>query len=82
MVFPDYGYIYAYAEGDLYTIGSPVLTVEAPFGQAVLLETIVLSILNHDSAVAAAASELDATAGDMAANARDGTERAVSVAAA
>ncbi len=44
--------------------GSPVLCVEAPFGQAVLLETIVLSILNHDSAVAAAASLIAQAAGD------------------
>jgi nicotinate phosphoribosyltransferase len=50
------GDVHAYAEGDLYTVGSPVLTVEASFGQAVLLETLVLSVLNHDSAVAAAAS--------------------------
>jgi nicotinate phosphoribosyltransferase len=50
------GDVDAYAEGELYTGGSPVLTVAAPFGQAVLLETVVLSILNHDSAVATAAS--------------------------
>ena len=58
------GDVHAYAEGELYTDGSPVLTVEAPFGQAVLLETIVLSILNHDSAVAAAASLIAQAAGD------------------
>jgi nicotinate phosphoribosyltransferase len=58
------GDIHAYAEGELFTEGSPVLTVEAPFGQAVLLETIVLSILNHDSAVAAAASLIAEAAGD------------------
>ncbi len=40
-----------------------MLSVEAPFGQAVLLETIVLSILNHDSAVAAAASLIAQAAG-------------------
>jgi nicotinate phosphoribosyltransferase len=40
----------------LYTAGSPVLTVEGTFGEAVLLETLALSILNHDSAVAAAAA--------------------------
>jgi nicotinate phosphoribosyltransferase len=57
------GDIHAYAEGELYTEGSPVLTVEAPFGEAVLLETIVLSILNHDSAVAAAASLIAQAAG-------------------
>jgi nicotinate phosphoribosyltransferase len=48
----------AYREGELYTAGSPVLTVEGTFGQAVLLETLVLSILNHDSAVAAAADRI------------------------
>jgi nicotinate phosphoribosyltransferase len=58
------GDVHAYREGELYTDGSPVLTVEAPFGQAVLLETIALSILNHDSAVAAAASLITQAAGD------------------
>jgi nicotinate phosphoribosyltransferase len=57
------GDVHAYAEGELYTGGSPVLCVEAPFGQAVLLETLVLSILNHDSAVAAAASLIASAAG-------------------
>jgi nicotinate phosphoribosyltransferase len=57
------GDVHAYREGELYTDGSPVLTVEAPFGEAVLLETIVLSILNHDSAVAAAASLITQAAG-------------------
>jgi nicotinate phosphoribosyltransferase len=50
------GAVDAYAEGECYTAGSPVLTVEGSFGEAVLLETMILSILNHDSAVAAAAS--------------------------
>ncbi len=58
------GDVHSYAEGELYTDGSPVLCVEAPFGQAVLLETLVLSILNHDSAVAAAASLIAQAAGD------------------
>lgn len=58
------GDVHAYAEGDLHTAGSPVLTVEAPFGQAVLLETLVLSVLNHDSAIAAAAARITAAAGD------------------
>jgi nicotinate phosphoribosyltransferase len=58
------GHIDAYAEGELYTAGSPVLTVEAPFVEALLLETLVLSVLNHDSAVAAAAQLLvEAAAG-------------------
>jgi nicotinate phosphoribosyltransferase len=57
------GSIDAYAEGEWYTQGSPVLTVEGTFGQAVLLETLILSILNHDSAVAAAASLIVGAAG-------------------
>ncbi|CCH86835.1 Nicotinate phosphoribosyltransferase [Modestobacter italicus] len=52
------GDVDGYAEGDLYFPGSPVLTVRAPFGQAVLLETLVLSVLNHDSAIAAAGARM------------------------
>lgn len=52
------GSIDAYAEGEIYTVGSPVLIVEGGFGEAVLLETLVLSVLNHDSAVASAAGIL------------------------
>ncbi len=48
------GSIHGYREGEPYFPGSPVLTVVAPFGEALLVETLVLSILNHDSAVAAA----------------------------
>lgn len=58
------GRIDAYREGELYTGGSPVLTVETTFAQGVLLETLVLSILNFDSAVAAAASLIAHAAGD------------------
>ncbi len=52
------GSIDAYAEGECYFPGSPVLTIEASFGEAVLLETLVLSVVNFDSAVAAAASRM------------------------
>jgi nicotinate phosphoribosyltransferase len=52
------GDVDGYAEGDFYFPGSPVLTVRAPFGQAVLLETLALSILNHDSAIAAAGARM------------------------
>jgi putative nicotinate phosphoribosyltransferase len=48
----------AYCEGECYFPGSPVLTVEATFGEAVLLETLILSITNFDSAIAAAASRM------------------------
>ncbi len=58
------GDIEAYREGELYTAGSPVLTVQGTFAEAVLLETVVLSILNFDSAVAAAASLITCAAGD------------------
>ncbi|MGH3620987.1 MAG: nicotinate phosphoribosyltransferase [Sciscionella sp.] len=52
------GDIDGYPEGELYFPGSPVLTVRAPFAQGVLLETLALSILNHDSAVASAAARM------------------------
>jgi nicotinate phosphoribosyltransferase len=56
------GDIDGYAEGDLYFPGSPVLTVRAPFAEGVLLETLALSILNHDSAIASAAARMVAAA--------------------
>jgi nicotinate phosphoribosyltransferase len=56
------GHIDAYAEGECYTAGSPVLTVEGTFGESVLLETMILSVLNHDSAIGAAASTIVAAA--------------------
>ncbi|AUS78133.1 nicotinate phosphoribosyltransferase [Actinoalloteichus sp. AHMU CJ021] len=52
------GEIDAYPEGELYFPGSPIMTVRAPFGEGVLLETLVLSVLNHDSAVASAAARM------------------------
>jgi nicotinate phosphoribosyltransferase len=58
------GTVRAYAEGDTYFPGSPVARVEAPFGEAVLLETLVLSILNHDSAVASAAARISIAAAE------------------
>jgi len=58
------GDVWAYAEGELFFPYSPILTVEAPWGEANLLETVVLSILNHDSAVASAAARMSIAAGD------------------
>ncbi|MCU1440139.1 MAG: nicotinate phosphoribosyltransferase [Rhodoglobus sp.] len=52
------GSISGYQEGDLYFAGSPVLVVDGTFAEAVLLETITLSVLNYDSAVAAAAARM------------------------
>ncbi|SEL56674.1 nicotinate phosphoribosyltransferase [Blastococcus sp. DSM 46786] len=56
------GDVDGYAEGELFFPGSPVLTVRAPFGEGVLLETLALSILNHDSAIASAAARMVAAA--------------------
>ncbi|MGW0335460.1 nicotinate phosphoribosyltransferase [Streptomyces sp. NPDC003011] len=57
------GDIWGYPEGEVYFPGSPVLRVEGSFAECVLLETVILSILNHDSAIAAAASRMAAAAG-------------------
>jgi nicotinate phosphoribosyltransferase len=58
------GDIWGYPEGEAYFPGSPVLRVEGTFAECVLLETVILSILNHDSAIAAAASRMRNAAGD------------------
>jgi len=58
------GSISGYREGELYFPGSPILTVEGTFAEAVVLETVALSILNHDSAVATAAARMSVAAGD------------------
>jgi nicotinate phosphoribosyltransferase len=56
------GDIWGYAEGETYFPGSPVLVVETDFAHGVLVETLVLSVLNHDSAVASAASRMTSAA--------------------
>ncbi|MER5468880.1 nicotinate phosphoribosyltransferase [Streptomyces sp. NPDC002935] len=57
------GDIWGYPEGEVYFPGSPLLRVEGSFAECVLLETVILSILNHDSAIAAAASRMSSAAG-------------------
>lgn len=52
------GDIDGYAEGELYFPGSPLLTVRGSFAECVLLETLILSIYNHDSAIASAAARM------------------------
>ncbi|MEI6698504.1 MAG: nicotinate phosphoribosyltransferase [Mycobacteriaceae bacterium] len=52
------GDVDGYAEGELYFPGSPVLSVTGTFAECVLLETLALSILNHDCAVASAAARM------------------------
>ncbi|WP_460744096.1 nicotinate phosphoribosyltransferase [Nesterenkonia halophila] len=58
------GTITGYAEGEVYLPHSPVLRIESSFAEATLLETYVLSVLNHDSAVASAASRMTLAAVD------------------
>ncbi|GAA4839094.1 nicotinate phosphoribosyltransferase [Saccharopolyspora rosea] len=52
------GQIDGYPEGELFFPGSPLLTVRGTFAEAVVLETLVLSIMNHDSAIAGAAARM------------------------
>lgn len=58
------GSITGYREGELYFPGSPILTIEGTFAEAVILETLALSVLNHDSAIATAAARMAIAAGD------------------
>jgi nicotinate phosphoribosyltransferase len=60
------GDITGYGEGELYFPGSPVLTVEGSFAEVVVLETLVLSVLNHDCAIASAAARMAVAAGGRA----------------
>ncbi|WP_286145668.1 nicotinate phosphoribosyltransferase [Mycobacterium sp. ENV421] len=52
------GDVDGYAEGELYFPGSPVLSVTGTFAECVLLETLALSIFNHDTAIASAAARM------------------------
>lgn len=52
------GNVYGYSEGDYFFPQSPIITLESTFGEAVLFETILLSIFNYDSAVASIASRI------------------------
>ncbi|QWF82590.1 nicotinate phosphoribosyltransferase [Amycolatopsis sp. CA-230715] len=56
------GDIDGYPEGELYFPGSPLLTVRGTFAEAVVLETLLLSIFNHDSAIASAAARMSSAA--------------------
>lgn len=52
------GDIDGYAEGELYFPGSPVFSVRGSFAECIVIETLVLSIFNHDTAVASAAARM------------------------
>jgi nicotinate phosphoribosyltransferase len=56
------GDLAGYPEGELYFPGSPVLSVNGSFAECVLLETLALSVLNHDCAVASAAARMTTAA--------------------
>jgi nicotinate phosphoribosyltransferase len=56
------GSIEGYAEGELFFPHSPVLSVIGTFAEAVAVETLILSVLNHDSAIASAAARMVAAA--------------------
>jgi nicotinate phosphoribosyltransferase len=58
------GDIWGYGEGECFFPYSPLLVVEGTFAEAVVLETLALSVLNFDSAVAAAASRMTVAAGE------------------
>lgn len=57
------GDVWGYAEGEAYFPHSPLLVVEGTFAEAVLLETVLLSVYNHDSAIASAASRMTLASG-------------------
>ncbi|MEO6793391.1 MAG: nicotinate phosphoribosyltransferase [Mycobacterium sp.] len=52
------GEVEGYPEGELYFPGSPVLSVHGSFAECVVLETLALSIFNHDTAIASAAARM------------------------
>lgn len=58
------GSVKGYREGEMFFPNSPVLQVEGTFGECTLLETLLLSILNYDCAVASAASRMVTAAKD------------------
>ncbi|MBO6019437.1 MAG: nicotinate phosphoribosyltransferase [Aeriscardovia sp.] len=52
------GTLRSFLEGDIYFPLSPVMQVESSYAEGLLLETLSLSILNYDSAVASAACRM------------------------
>jgi putative nicotinate phosphoribosyltransferase len=56
------GQIHAYLEGDLFFPNSPVLRVTGKLGECILLETLILSVLNFDSAIATTAARMVSSA--------------------
>lgn len=60
------GEITGYPDGEIFFPYSPVLTVVGSYAECVVLETVILSILNHDCAVAGAAARVTDSANSKA----------------
>lgn len=58
------GDIWGYREGEVYFPNSPLLVIEGTFAESVVLETLALSVLNYDTAVASAAARMVSAAGE------------------
>jgi nicotinate phosphoribosyltransferase len=58
-----HGDVDGYPEGELYFPESPVLSVHGTFAECVILETLALSIFNHDTAIASAAARMVSASG-------------------
>jgi nicotinate phosphoribosyltransferase len=58
------GNIYSVKEGTIIFPGEPILKVIAPIGQAQLIETALLNIINHQSLIATKAARIKWAAGD------------------
>lgn len=56
------GSIEGYREGEIFFPNSPLLTVTGTLGECVILETLILSVLNHDSAIATTAARMVSSA--------------------
>jgi len=52
------GDVDGYREGELFFPNSPTVTVHGTFAESVLLESLTLSVFNHDSAIAGAAARM------------------------
>ena len=57
------GAVHGLAEGEVILSGSPVLRVEATLGEAQIIETFVLGVINHESKVASKAARVVLAAG-------------------
>lgn len=52
------GNIFAYSEGECFFPNIPVMIIEGSFGEVLILETMILSILNYTSAISTYASAI------------------------